>query len=261
MSDEFQSPIYPTALEAPPPPPPADGPVVQFYKDVVGSLTEPRKFFNERYPKISFVYALTFGVVVNWIADFLSWLTRMIRHETLLDGLLKMRDRLQELPGWKDLPPSIWAQQAPDHTSMFPAWMAEVFSVALSPFNSLFRIFISGLVIWLGVYFLVPREQTYPARDSYEVKNVIKIIALTSAPSLISSILGFLPFGLGSTFGWLYAFVLLIFALTIRFQISGLRAFAIVIFPGIILSVAGTCLIATFGALFFGMIAALFSFH
>jgi hypothetical protein len=137
---DFETPIAPESLH----------PVKQFYRDVIDSLTEPRFFFTHRFPKISLSYALAFAVLVNWIADFLAWLTRLVNHETLLDGFLKMRDQLSTLPIWKDLPTNLWAQQ-PDHVaSVFPAWIAEVLGVALSPFQTLIRITLAGLSIWMG---------------------------------------------------------------------------------------------------------------
>jgi hypothetical protein len=240
-------------------------PVKQFYRDVIDSLTEPREFFTHRFPKISLSYALAFAILVNWIADFLSWLTRLINHETLLDGLLKMRDKLSELPVWKDLPTNIWAQQQPEHVSMFPNWVAEVLGVALSPFQTLIRVTVAGLFIWVGAYLLVPKNRddglgaVVPlTRDQPDVSLVIKIAALAQAPALIGAILGFLPVGLGTVVSGIYGFVLLIFALAVRFRISYLRSFAVVILPGFLFTFVAGCLVTTFGAVLFGIVAALF---
>jgi hypothetical protein len=251
-------------------------PVKQIYRDLIDCLTEPRRFFSERYPKITFNYALAFGIVVNWLASFLEWLTRMVRHETLLDGLLKMRDQLQQLPLWKNLPADIWAQN-PEHISMFPAWLAEVFGVALSPFNTLVRFLISGLMLWIGASILVPKtltqsqastdplneipEPTPGHRDLVNITNTIKLVALASVPNLIGAILGFLPLGLGGFFAGIYSFVILILAISLRFRVSYLRSFAIVVLPGIIGTMIFACVIGVFLALIFGTIAALFQVH
>ncbi len=230
-----------------------------FYKDVVDCLTEPKQFFTVRYPQISLTYALTFAVVVNWISDTLAWLTRIVRHETLMDGFLKMRDRLSLLPFWKDIPPTLWAQ--PDHSSMLPPWLVEALGIALSPFQSLIHVVLTGLFIGVGAYLLVPKHViqshahnvAHEAKDNVEIAGAIKIVALCSAPHLIGSILGFLPLGLGSLISGIYVLVLLIFALSIRYQISYLRSFATVILPGILLMVVGGCVLLTFGAVLVGM--------
>ena len=233
---------------------------LQFYRDLVACLTEPKQFFEVRYPKLSMNYVLAFGVLVNWVASMLDWLTRTIRHETLLDGLLKMKDKLQVLPFWKNLPSDIWAQ-APDPSSMFPAWLAEVFGVALSPFQSLFHFLIRGLILWIGLYLLLPRDSTAEIkdqRDAPELSHAIKLTAICSAPNLVGSILGFLPLSLGTLVAAIYSIALLIIALTTRFKISGLRAFAMMILPGILAMFVFGCILAVFGALLFGSLAAIF---
>ncbi len=229
----------------------------QFYRDIVDSLTEPKLFFTNRYPKISLSYALAFTVVVNWISDLLQWLTRIVRHETLLDGLLKMRKQLESLPLWKELPSSIWAQ-VPEHTSFFPAWLAEVLGVTLSPLHSLFRAAIGGVVLWIGALLLVPKDSD---RDGIQLANFVKLVALVSAPNLIGAILGFLPMGLGAFFAWIFGIVLMIYAISLRYKISKLRSIGVMIIPGIVLSVVATCVIGVFMGLFFGIIAALFGMN
>jgi hypothetical protein len=251
-------------------------PFHQMYRDVVDCLTEPRWFFRERYPRITFNYALAFGIIVNWVAAFLEWLTRLIRHETLLDSLLKIRSQLQQLPVWKNLPTDIWAQ-TPEKTSLFPAWLAEVFGVALSPFQTLIRFVVSGLILWIGASLLVPKALTQSQaaadplnevpvhepslRDFVNITNTIKLVALASVPSLIGAILGFLPFGMGGAISWVYSFVILVLAISIRFRVSYLRSFAIVVLPGIVGVVALSCIISVAAALIFGTIAALFQVH
>ena len=247
-------------------------PIHQMYRDVVDCLTEPRWFFTERYPRITFNYALAFGIVVNWMVAFLEWLTRVVRQETLLDGLLRMRDQLRQLPIWKNLPADIWAQN-PERTSMFPAWLAEVFGVALSPFQTLIHFLFSGLLIWIGASLLVPKAMTQPqasndplneipapqsGRDLVNVTNTIKLVALAAVPNLIGAILGFLPLGLGAFIGWIYSFCILILAISIRYRVSYLRSFAIVILPGVIGMIVVSCVVSVFAALIFGTIAALF---
>jgi hypothetical protein len=241
-------------------PPPAKSPnVVQiFYRDLVMVLTEPRHFFEIRYPETSFAYAMTFGIIVAWIAAFLNWLTRIVRHETLWDGLMKIRDKLQELPFWKNVPENFWAQSSPEAaTRMFPAWIAEVFGIVLAPFQAMISLTLYGIVIFIGCYLLVPKSDL-AARDPVDVKHTIKVVSFASAPLLISSILGFLPLNLGSFFGWIYSFVLLIFALHVRFRVSKLRAFGVVVLPGVASFVAIGCVIGVFAGLFFGIIASLF---
>lgn len=244
MNDELSASPQPTPLN----------PIQQIFRDLIDCLTEPRQFFTVRYPQITFNYALAFGIVVNWIAAFLAWLTRVVRHETLLDGLLKMRDQLQGLPFWKALPKSIWAQN-PEQTSMFPAWLAEVFSLALNPFGTLIHFFIYGVMIWIGASLLISKRDD---RDSITIPNLVKIVALASVPQLIGAILGFLPLGLGGLIAGVYGFALLVLAISIRYSVSYLRSFAAVVLPGLIGMLIFGCILAVFTALIFGTIAALF---
>jgi hypothetical protein len=232
------------------------GPVKQFYRDLIMVLTEPRIFFEVRYPETTFAYALTFGILVNWIAAFLGWLTRVVRHETLLDGFLKMRDRLQELPYWKNIPDNFWAQANPETaTNAFPPWAVELFGIIITPFQSLITLIFYGIMIFIGCYMLVPKDSS---RDGIELKNTIRIMSFTAAPVLVSAILGFLPFGLGTFFGGIYALVLLVFALSLRFRVSKLRSFGVVILPGILGTAVFSCLIGIFAALGIALFASFF---
>jgi hypothetical protein len=134
-------------------------PVKQFYRDLFDCLTEPKFFFTERFPKTSLSYAFAFGIIVNWIAAFLSWIIREVKHETLLDGFMRMRDKLQQLPVWRSLPDNFWAQGDHPSTPLFPSWLAEVMRIILSPFQSLVHFAISGLVLFIGAYLLIPKKQ------------------------------------------------------------------------------------------------------
>ena len=82
----------------------------QFFQDTVKVLTEPVSFFSTRFNEMSFNHALVFGIVLSWIAAFFDWITRAIKHESLLDGFMKIKNQLSGLPVWKDLPEDIWNQ-------------------------------------------------------------------------------------------------------------------------------------------------------
>lgn len=235
------------------------GPVKTFYQDVIQILTEPVLFFKSRYPKMKLSHAIAFGIVINWIASLLDWITRAIHHETLLDGLLKMRDKLQQLPFWKSLPDNFWAQSTDTgSSSLFPAWIAEMLSIALSPFQSLIHFAFSGMLYFLGAYFLISRKPKETGQDPVILSEFIKLACVCAAPALVTSILGFLPIGLGSLIGWFYSIALLIIGMTTRFQISGLRAVVVLIIPGVASAVVVMATVGIFIALFIGMLAALF---
>ena len=90
----------------------------------------------------------------------------------------------------------------------------------------------------------------------------MKILAFSSAPLLVGAMLGFLPLGLSSVIGAIYAFVLIVFGLSIRFRVSLARAFGVVVLPGILGVTVLGCIIGVFAGLFFGLIASIFSgFH
>ena len=254
------SPFEPT-FEKPSAPPFETGPVKQFYLDLLSCLTEPSLFFQQRYPKISLSYAITFGIVVNWIASFLDWLTRAVRHETLLDGFMRMRDKLQGLPMWKNLPDNFWAQGAPaEHATsggLFPAWIAEMLSIALSPFQSLIRFCIFGFVLFLGACFLISKKENTD-QDPIDISHFVKLVCITSAPCLVASILGFLPLGFGSLVGWVYSVTLMILGMGIRYRISSLRAVVVMILPGIVAIFMLSGVLIVFAGLLFALFASLF---
>lgn len=234
----------------------------QMYQDLLDVLTEPTSFFTERYPQVLLSYAFAFGIIVKWISSFLDWLIRAIRHETLLDGFMRMREKLQELPFWKEIPDTFWAQGG-DHsqTNLFPAWLAEMLSIALSPFQSLIHFCVWGFVLSLGGYFMISKKDPQNGarvQDPIEIAQFIKLSCFASAPCLIASALGFLPFGIDSLIGTLYTLSLLILGMTIRFKISSLRAIAVMILPWIMSLIAIGALLLVFGVLIFALFASLF---
>lgn len=241
----------PGGPSAPPPPGFRFRPL---YEDLIQSLTEPRRFYGERYPQMSQSYALAFGLGVVWLAAALSWLTRVLNHETFTDGFLRIRDQLMQLPVWKDLPTSIWAQNPPAHAPAFPGWLAEASTLALFPFTFLIKLVIGALLLMLGAYLFVQRKAE---ADRIDLAAFLKIGALTSTPMLVGAILSFLPLHLGAVVGWVYSYFMLLFAVSIRYRVSMLRAFAIVFTPWFALAMIGACLIGLFGAMIFGLIASI----
>ena len=249
-----------TPEPTPPPEPSGPGYIRQFYLDLVGSLTEPRRFYTERYPQMSMNYALAFGLTVSWIGAFLKWLTRIINHETLWDGFLKIRDQLNQLPLWKDLPTSIWAQNPPPSLSVFPAWIADATTLALFPFSFLINIVLSATALTIGGYLFLSNRNEDVTRDRADITHFIKIAALASTPALIGAALSFLPLSLGTFTGVIYSFFMLLFAISIRYRVSMLRAFATAVTPWLGLILVGSCVIGIFGAIIFGFFASLFGF-
>ncbi|MBS1959702.1 MAG: hypothetical protein JST80_09545 [Bdellovibrionales bacterium] len=226
----------------------------QLYIDAVQSITEPRRFYTERYPQMSQNYAIAFGLVVSWFAAGLKWLTRVVRHESLMDGFLRIRDQLQQLPLWKDLPPSIWAQN--QHVSVFPAWIAEVSSVALFPFSFLISVAINSLAITIGSALFI-RNRADPTQDKTGITHFMKLVSVASTPVLVGAILSFLPLSIGAFVGALYSFCMLIFAITIRYRVSKLRSFAVIVTPWAALSLVGACFLGIFGAMILAVIGSL----
>lgn len=230
----------------------------QFYRDLLMVLTEPRLFYRTRFSEMTFAHSLTFSIVVSWIASFLDWITRVIRHETLIDSFVKMKQSLQALPMWKNLPDNFWAQSSPEASAMaMPAWAVELFGILLSPFQTLIKVMTYGLVIFVGTYLLVPKT-TDTGRDPVELKTVIKVVAFSTAPVLLAALLGFLPIGLAGFIAGIYSFVLLVIGLTTRFQVSGLRGMGIVILPGIIGFFFMGCMLGVVIAIFYGLFASIF---
>lgn len=231
------------------------GIIKQLYQDAFRVLTEPVRFFDERFEAMSFNYSLVFGLVITWIAAFFDWITRAVKHESLMDGFLKIKNQLQQLPIWKDLPADIWAQ-GENVNSLMPAWGLEGLRMLVNPFHSLFSFFIYGILFWLGATLLVSKDN--PTRKSVTITNVIKITSIASATSIVGSILGFLPLSLGSFLGWIYHTAILMIGFSERFQISRLRGLAVVFLPTIVTIVVASCLVGLIVALFAGIISSLF---
>ena len=231
------------------------GIIKQLYRDALQALTEPVRFYQTRFEQMSLNYSLVFGLVFCWIAAFFDWITRAVKHETLMDGFLKIKNQLHTLPFWKELPADIWAQ-GDNVNSLMPAWGFEGLRMLINPFHSLFSFFAYGIIFWLGATLLVSSEN--PTKKSVTITNVIKITAISSAAQIVGSVLGFLPIGMGSFFGWIYYTALLTIGFSVRFQISRLRGLAVVFLPTIVTILVASCFIGIIVALFAGLITSLF---
>ncbi len=227
----------------------------QLYRDTIHVLTEPVSFFQIRFDQMSFNYSLAFGVVVCWIAAFLDWITRTLKHESLMDGFLKIKNQLQTLPIWKDLPTDIWMQGESVNSAM-PAWGLEGLRMLINPFHSLFSFFAYGIIFWLGAMLLVSKEN--PTRKSVTITNVVKITAIASVTNIVASILGFLPVGLGAFLGWIYHTAILTVGFSEHFQISRLRGLTVVFLPTLVSIIVASCLIGVVIALFAGLLSTMF---
>jgi hypothetical protein len=237
--------------------PPAPGPVRRFFNDLVLLLTEPVRFYSDRFQEISIQHALVFGLVVNWIAAFFDWLTRLVKNESLLDGVLRVKRQLESLPFWNQLPETLWDQRA--NPEAIPAWLAELTGIALSPFQSLLRFAVSGAALYVCALVLIRRSEK--GTDRVEIPVFIRLQALASTPNLIASLLGFLPVGLGGFIGWVYGVALLFLGLKVRFRISSLRAIVLMILPGILGFFIAACVLGGIVALAIALLAALFGAH
>jgi hypothetical protein len=233
---------------------PEPGPVRRFLSDLILLLTEPVRFFQERFETYSLSRALVFGIVVNWFASGFEWLTRLVKNESLLDGMMKVKRQLESLPFWNHVPDTLWNQRA--EPSSIPAWLAELSSIALSPFQSLLHFTLSGMSLFLGAWLLIRRRNK--GEDSIEIPVFVRIAAFSSAPNLIASWLGFLPVGIGGFIGWIYSAALLVLGLKVRFRISGLRAVVLLVLPGMLGVLVVGCLFAGIFGIGLGLLAALF---
>ncbi len=233
---------------------PEPGPVRTFLNDLILLLTEPVRFFKDRFPSYSLSRALVFGILVNWVAAGFEWITRLIKNESLLDGILRVKRQLETLPFWNQLPDTLWNQRA--EPSAIPAWLAELSGIALSPFQSVFNFTISGMSLFVGAWLLIRRRNQ--GEDPVAIPVFVRIVAFSSAPRLIASWLGFLPVGIGGFIGWIYSAALLLLGLKVRFRISGLRALVLVLLPGLLGMLAIGCLVGGLMAIGIGLMAALF---
>jgi len=148
----------------------------QYFRDLVELLTEPVRFFNVRYPALKTTEVLTLGVGSTWLAAGLAWVTRRVKHESILDGMRQMKEQLSQLPLWKDLPDTIWQQGAESGNST-AAKLMEFSTVALSPIQSLLNFFIGGIFLYFGALILIPRDPQ-EGKDRIELVAFIRLLAL-----------------------------------------------------------------------------------
>lgn len=233
-----------------------NGLVKQLFSDGYLVLTEPASFFKTRYEKMSFNQSLALGLAATWIAAFLDWVTRAIKHESLMDSLHRIKTQLQSLPIWKDLPEDIWAQGDQASQTFLPAWGMEGLKMLLTPFNSIFLIFINALIFWVAALILV--DKSNPTKKSVTFNELIKITAIAYTSTLVGSILGFLPLSLGSVIGWVYHIALLVIGFSIRFNISRLRGLVLVFLPTIGLIMLASCMLGFFFAIIGTIVSSLF---
>ncbi len=203
----------------------------QMVQDAIGILTDPSAFYQNRYEKMTKNQAMALGLVVCWLAAIADWLVRVLKHESLIQGLRKIQQQLQVLPIWKDIPESIW-NQGDVVQSFFPDWAVEGLRLMLNPFHQFFMFYTSGFVFWIGATLLVQKEN--PFRKNIHYQNLVKITAVSSVSSIVGAILGFLPAGLGGFVGWIYHVVLLMTGFSMQFNISNLRSLSVIFLPGLI---------------------------
>jgi len=213
-----------------------------FFRDTSLILTEPRRFFRERFPTIGFSQALAFGITAQWLASILEWLTRIVKHETLFDGINRIRESFTSLPFLKDIPDTIWNQAAPQAAPQ-SAWLVEVGALIVSPLQSLFMFCVSGMIFFIGGLILISKTPA-PERDSPEPSNFIRLSAVSAAPALVGSILGFLPLNLGGFIGWVFHIVVLTLGISSRYRVSLFRACGVIFLPGLLVLLAFGCFLA-----------------
>ena len=227
----------------------------QTYRDAICILTEPSVFFENRFEKISKSQAIVFGLIVSWLAAFVEWIVRLLKHESLLSGLERLKHQMQSLPIWKDLPEDIWNQGSAVQ-SVVPEWAIEGLRMLLNPFHNFFMFYTYGFIFWMGALLLVNKEN--PFRKNVNYPNLVRITAVCSASTMVGAILGFLPANLGSFLGWIYHTVLLMTAFSIQFNISRLRGLTVIFLPSIISFILVVMSIAMLVAVIVAIVSSLF---
>jgi hypothetical protein len=226
-----------------------------FFKDLVLILTEPRAYFRQRYPALRPNEALAFGILASWLAAFLGWITRVIKHETLFDGLNRIHEQLSTLPLWRNLPETIWQQGGPP--GLPAAWKAEVLAIILTPFQSLIQFCVYGVLYFLGALVLI-RPDAREHSDRVSPAALIRLCAVSAAPAVVGSILGFLPLGLGGLIGWIYGIAILTIGISERHRVSSMRALGVILIPGITGMVAIGCFLGVLAVVGVGIFRTLF---
>ncbi len=215
------------------------------------SLTQPEYFYKNEFDHVKTSEALALGLISIWIQDLLEFLVRLIKNESYLDSLNKLRSILESVPGWRQVPESIWLQNP---SLSGPTWVSEAFPVILSPFSALAKIGFGTLALWVGVSLLFRNSPR-----AIRATDLLKISALSLTPLVFAGLLSFLPFGLGGFIAWIFATYVLIVALAHVYQVSSARALAAILLPKIILFTLMGMLILGSIVILFGSVAALLS--
>ncbi len=245
---DYEEMIEPQAVKIEP-----ERPLKKFFQDTLELLTEPTRFFSGRFNDFTLNQALVFCVLIHWLSSFLEWMTRVVKHESLLDGFVKIREQLETIDLWKGIAPQILPGSS--SLSHVPSWTMELASVAIDPFRTLIGLVMSTFAIWVGATLLIQKKED---QDPVSFSNLLKMIAFTSsAPHLVGSLLGFLPLNLGTFIGILYVVIVEMVALSVRYKISKLRAFAVTTLPSLVITGLGMCFVGVLIALFLGIVGAI----
>lgn len=213
----------------------------KYLGDVLKILTRPTQFFRDlpfRQAAGNLYPPLVFALVTHWIAKALTFLRTLAfggDFNSYFDSFIEQQvfSRLHEL---SDNGSSDWVG---GKTSQILEWFSSLSSVILDPFVTLVTVLISSLLIYAGVYFLVPKRSL---QNGYELnfESSLNLVCYGLTPVLLSPF----PF-LGGFIGKVYLFVVMVLGAKEIYRISTLRGILLVLFPKMLFLII---------ALFFGML-------
>jgi len=201
-----------------------------FFETLKGVIFHPAKFFSERQKDFLSAYglssALAFAVTVEWIADFFSFIWKM------LAGSLLQRHANDLTKAIKDVLESngqLFSTQSMESMEGIRSIMSDfvfgAFSILLSPFATIIKLCVGAAFIHIAVRFFINDEE--PRRHYY--KNTLKILAVATAPS----VLYFIPF-FGAIAAWILSFLAAVIGIREVYKTTNFRATVAVLFPQIL---------------------------
>lgn len=200
-------------------------PIRIFFNTLKATLFSPRIFFkNLELDKHELSHVLAFALCISWIGAFFSFFWNNLFNLKMNEKITSFR--VDGLPFGSS---SSFFNEKLQETPALLGWMSDVWPVVLSPFTTLFQIFISSIMIYVAAKLFISEEKLRYTRNSLNYSSILKIMGFSLAPAAFHII----PF-IGSAIATLYTGILIIYGISYSFNVSTSRSVLISFFPIII---------------------------
>jgi hypothetical protein len=177
---------------------------------------------------------IAFALVTHWLGAACNYLWHLAIGGSITDFFQKLMLRAGD---------SIQFDNPGQHAQLFQlqdqvtGWFMSAGSIIADPFLTLFSIFFTSSLVYVGARIFVPRQ------TSVNYASAVKIIAFGMTPSILAAI----P-ALGGFIAPFYTIIVTIIGAREMYHISNARAFVVALFPKVLF--IG---LLTFGFLFFAI--------